>query len=75
MTGILKKQLFEVRAKIVTEEFNEENSKIAYEPGRDLECFNEYKVDKNKPGILERPLANLDKKFPTGQVFQPFKEQ
>ena len=46
--------------KIVTDEFlKSEDSTISYGFGRDLEYFNQYMVDKAKPGVSPLPLSNI----------------
>lgn len=59
------------QARIVTEEFASGNMG-GYDLGRDLQCFNEFKVEKAKPGIVFQPISNIYEHLPAGLVVKPY---
>lgn len=70
-----KNKPFKDQSKIVTEEFDpelntvpEESSMMLNMTSKDLECFQQYKVDKAKPGFLAQPSSDLRKHLPTGLI-------
>ena len=70
----IRKAVFKDQSKIVTDEWQTNNESVGF-GSRDLECFQQFRVDKAKPGVLTYPIANIDAHLPSGTVFAPYKEE